>query len=55
MRGLKVLLPRADIGREILADELRKHGAEVTAHDLPLHCPRPGAPLAAYGGVRLGF
>jgi uroporphyrinogen III methyltransferase / synthase len=26
----KVLLPRSDIGREILADELRKHGAEVT-------------------------
>jgi uroporphyrinogen III methyltransferase/synthase len=29
-RGLKVLLPRADIGREIVADELRKQGAEVT-------------------------
>lgn len=28
--GLKVLLPRADIGREILADGLRKNGAEVT-------------------------
>jgi len=28
--GLKVLLPRADIGRELLADELRKHGADVT-------------------------
>ena len=26
----KVLLPRADIGREIVADELRKHGADVT-------------------------
>ena len=29
-RGLKVLLPRADIGREVIADELRKQGAEVT-------------------------
>ena len=28
--GLKVLLPRADIGREIIADELRRRGAEVT-------------------------
>jgi uroporphyrinogen III methyltransferase/synthase len=30
VRGLKVLLPRADIGREVIADELRKQGAEVT-------------------------
>ena len=30
LRGLKVLLPRADIGRELLADELRRQGAEVT-------------------------
>jgi uroporphyrinogen III methyltransferase/synthase len=30
VRGLKVLLPRADIGRELVADELRKQGAEVT-------------------------
>jgi len=30
VNGLKVLLPRADIGREVLADELRKKGAEVT-------------------------
>jgi uroporphyrinogen III methyltransferase/synthase len=30
LRGLKILLPRADIGRELLADELRKQGAEVT-------------------------
>ena len=30
MRGLRVLLPRADIGREIVADELRKQGADVT-------------------------
>jgi uroporphyrinogen III methyltransferase/synthase len=28
--GAKVLLPHADIGREIIADELRKQGAEVT-------------------------
>jgi uroporphyrinogen III methyltransferase/synthase len=28
--GLRVLLPRADIGREIIGDELRKHDAEVT-------------------------
>jgi uroporphyrinogen III methyltransferase/synthase len=28
--GLKVLLPRSDIGREVIADDLRKHGAEVT-------------------------
>lgn len=28
--GAKVLLPHADIGREIIADELRKRGAEVT-------------------------
>jgi len=30
VRGLKVLLPRADIGREVVAEELRKQGAEVT-------------------------
>jgi len=30
VRGLKVLLPRADIGREILAEELRKQGAIVS-------------------------
>src|SRR6185436_19243475 len=30
VHGLKVLLPRADIGREVIADELRKHGGEVT-------------------------
>ena len=28
--GLNVLLPHADIGREIIADELRKQGADVT-------------------------
>ena len=30
VRGLKILLPRGDIGREVVADELRRHGAEVT-------------------------
>ena len=30
LHGVKILLPRADIGRELLADELRKQGAEVT-------------------------
>jgi uroporphyrinogen III methyltransferase/synthase len=30
VRGLKVLLPRTDIGREVIADELRKQGADVT-------------------------
>ncbi len=30
VRGLRVLLPRADIGREVIADALRNMGAEVT-------------------------
>jgi uroporphyrinogen III methyltransferase/synthase len=30
VRGLKVLLPRSDIGREIIADQLRRQGSEVT-------------------------
>jgi uroporphyrinogen III methyltransferase/synthase len=30
LKGLKVLLPHADIGREVIADELRKQGADVT-------------------------
>ena len=30
VRGLKILLPHADIGREIVAEELRKQGAVVT-------------------------
>jgi uroporphyrinogen III methyltransferase/synthase len=29
VRGLRILLPHADIGREIVADELRRLGAEV--------------------------
>ncbi len=28
--GLRILLPHADIGREVIADELRRHGADVT-------------------------
>ena len=28
--GKKILLPRADVGREVIADELRKQGADVT-------------------------
>jgi uroporphyrinogen III methyltransferase/synthase len=30
VRGEKILLPHADIGRELVADELRKQGADVT-------------------------
>ena len=30
VRGLRVFLPRADIGREVVAAELRKNGADVT-------------------------
>jgi len=30
LRGRKVLLPRADIGRDLVADELRKQGADVS-------------------------
>jgi uroporphyrinogen III methyltransferase / synthase len=30
VRGLRILLPRADIGRETVADELRHQGAQVT-------------------------
>jgi uroporphyrinogen III methyltransferase/synthase len=30
VRGLRVLLPHADIGREVIADALRRQGAEVT-------------------------
>jgi uroporphyrinogen III methyltransferase / synthase len=30
VRGLKVLLPRADMGREVIAEQLKKHGADVT-------------------------
>jgi uroporphyrinogen III methyltransferase/synthase len=30
VKGRKILLPHADIGRELLTEELRKHGADVT-------------------------
>jgi uroporphyrinogen III methyltransferase/synthase len=30
VHGRKILLPHGDIGREVLADELRRHGAEIT-------------------------
>jgi uroporphyrinogen III methyltransferase/synthase len=30
LEGMNVLLPRSDIGREVIADELRKRGANVT-------------------------
>jgi uroporphyrinogen III methyltransferase/synthase len=30
VRGLQVLIPRADIGREVVGDELRRQGAHVT-------------------------
>jgi uroporphyrinogen III methyltransferase/synthase len=30
MSGVRVLLPRADIGREVIADQLREAGANVT-------------------------
>ena len=30
MTGARVLLPRADIGREVIAEGLRRHGADVT-------------------------
>jgi uroporphyrinogen III methyltransferase/synthase len=30
VRGLRILLPHADIGREVIADELRAQGAEIT-------------------------
>jgi len=30
LAGRKILLPHADVGREIIADELRKQGAQVT-------------------------
>jgi uroporphyrinogen III methyltransferase/synthase len=29
LAGKKILLPHADVGREVIADELRKHGAQV--------------------------
>jgi uroporphyrinogen III methyltransferase / synthase len=48
VRGLKILLPHADIGREVLADELAKLGAEVTEvvayRTVPVDADREGEP-----------
>ncbi len=48
VRGLRILLPHADIGREIVADELRKRGAEVTEviayRTVPAEPEREGEP-----------
>jgi uroporphyrinogen III methyltransferase / synthase len=48
LHGKRVLLPRADIARELLADELRKSGAEVTEvtayRTLLAEAPREGDP-----------
>ena len=46
--GAKVLLPHADIGREVIPDELRKHGAHVTEvvayRTIATEAEREGAP-----------
>ena len=46
--GQKVLLPRGDIGREVIGDELRKRGADVTEviayRTVSLDFERDGAP-----------
>jgi len=46
--GQKVLLPRSDIGREVIAEELRKRGADVTEvvayRTVALDLERDGAP-----------
>ena len=48
VRGFRVLLPRADIGREVVAEELRKQGAEVTEvvayRTVPIELGREGEP-----------
>jgi uroporphyrinogen III methyltransferase/synthase len=48
VRGLRILLPRADIGRETVADELRKQGALVTEvvayRTVPAEHEREGEP-----------
>jgi uroporphyrinogen III methyltransferase / synthase len=48
LRGQKILLPHADIGRELIADELRKHGADVTEviayRTIPADADREGEP-----------
>jgi uroporphyrinogen III methyltransferase/synthase len=48
VRGLRVFLPHADIGRELIADDLRRHGADVTEavayRTVPTDPEREGAP-----------
>jgi uroporphyrinogen III methyltransferase/synthase len=48
VRGLKVLLPRGDIGRELIADTLRSQGADVTEviayRTLAVEAEREGEP-----------
>jgi len=48
VRGRRFLLPRADIGREIIADELRQRGADVTEvvayRTAPVEVGRDGEP-----------
>jgi uroporphyrinogen III methyltransferase / synthase len=46
--GARVLLPRADIGRDTIAEDLRKHGADVTEvvayRTVPAEASRDGEP-----------
>jgi uroporphyrinogen III methyltransferase/synthase len=48
LQGARVLLPRADIGREVIAEELRKRGADVTEvtayHTVAVDHERDGGP-----------
>jgi uroporphyrinogen III methyltransferase/synthase len=48
IRGFRVLLPRADIGRELVAEDLRKQGADVTEvvayRTVPTELGREGEP-----------
>jgi uroporphyrinogen III methyltransferase/synthase len=48
VESLRILLPHADIGRELVADELRKRGASVTEvvayRTLPVEPEREGGP-----------
>ena len=47
-RGLKIFVPRGDIGRDVVADDLRRQGAEVTEaiayRTVPAELQREGAP-----------
>jgi len=48
LEGLRVLLPRADIGRDVIANELRRQGADVTEviayRTVPTDPERDGGP-----------